>query len=420
MKHAHLSSLLPRTPVDYLWLALDCAYLAGYLLLAFTDLASYLLLAGLAVFAMAALGVYRLPARVAGGGEWLLLLAPLLPCSVLSRQGQLLALAREAQTEATRPGVGEAAATLAPEQQAAVTPSAGAHASLKQPDAASSPALISADHGGRPPWSHRLASAAMLLLLFWVCASGQFANRIIDPALAPLQQRAETTLQRSLTMAAASYASARLIDRGIAFISETEVGIGVLYVKPGQIFKPLQDMAVRYSDIMVLAMVSVGMQLLLLELGQALAISVLASAAFATLLFWQFAPRAWLSLLGLLARTLLVATLLIKLAIPLAAVAIGSVAEQVLDARRAQAQAQIDLTTEQLNEVQQVEQESGLMDWLKSVAGQASDLWAGVRNLSDNLIERLVTLLVIYLLETVLLPLLMLLLMWRLAARYLV
>ena len=375
MNQDDVARLRPDTPAHISWLLLDGLYLAGYPLLAVTDLASYLVLAGLISAAMTLPGLYSQASSAGRGGERLLLLGLLLPFTVQGRYGPL-ADGGSARRSDER-GVAE-----------------------------------------RPALRRRLFSAVLLLLLFAACASGQFGSRVVDPALAPLEQRAKATLQRSLAMAAASYASARLIDRGIAFISETEVGIGVLYLKPGQIFKPLQDMAVRYSDIMVLAMVSVGTQLLLLELGQLLGISVFASAIFVTLLAWQFAPRAWLPLLSLLARALVVTVLLMKLAIPLTAVAIGSLAEQVLDARRLPAQAQIDLTTEQLDKVQAVQGDSGLLDWLKRVSGQASDLWEGVRNLSDNLIERLVTLLVIYVLETLLLPLLMLFLIWRLAGRY--
>ena len=99
--------------------------------------------------------------------------------------------------------------------------------------------------------------ALLLLCLFTLAAgiySGVLQQRLINPALAPLDQKAEQALQQSLLLSSASFATARLIDRGIAFVSEAEVGVGVASVKPGQLLKPLQDMAVRYSDVMVFAM----------------------------------------------------------------------------------------------------------------------------------------------------------------------
>src|SRR5690606_15310237 len=109
-----------------------------------------------------------------------------------------------------------------------------------------------------------LAVLAMTVALY----SGILQQRVVNPALAPLDDKAHSVLQHSLLLSSASFATARLIDRGIAFVSEAEVGVGVASVKPGQLLKPLQDMAVRYSDLMVIAMTSIGLQLFLLEFAK--------------------------------------------------------------------------------------------------------------------------------------------------------
>lgn len=155
------------------------------------------------------------------------------------------------------------------------------------------------------PLPRRLAFGAVLLLALFGCITGQLGQSVIDPVMAPLEEQAKSTLQRSLALAAASYASARLIDRGVAFIAETQIGIGVIYVKPGQVFKPVQDMAVRYSDVMVLAMASVGIQMMLMEMGQVIGVTVLGSLAIMALLLMQFAPRGLAPALALTARFLL-------------------------------------------------------------------------------------------------------------------
>lgn len=366
---------IPRTTQDWLWLALDIGYLVGCLWLIVSGSGSHLVLAGLTIAVAALIGLQRLPA--AGAGDlWLIPLTILLPFSVLSRYRQL-------------------------RDRLASTPAE---------DRPLSTASV--------PLSRRLAFSAVLVLALLGCVSGQLGQRVIDPVMAPLEEQAKSTLQRSLALAAASYASARLIDRGVAFIAETQIGIGVIYVKPGQVFKPIQDMAVRYSDVMVLAMASVGIQMMLMEMGHVIGITVLGSLAIITLLLMQFAPRGLLPALALMARFFIAALVVIKLAIPLAAVAVGGISATVLEEQRMQAQARVDITTERLAEVQQVNDESGFISWLKSVGGQAQDMFAGVKNMSEGLIERLVTLLVIYTLETLLLPLTMLFFMWRAAALY--
>src|SRR5690606_20600244 len=94
----------------------------------------------------------------------------------------------------------------------------------------------------------RLSLLLCLLALAAGIYSGIVQQRIVNPLLAPLDQQAHSALKHSLMLSSASFATARLIDRGIAFVSEAEVGVGVASVKPGQLLKPLQDMAVRYSD----------------------------------------------------------------------------------------------------------------------------------------------------------------------------
>lgn len=133
----------------------------------------------------------------------------------------------------------------------------------------------------KPSLRQRLVSLFICLLALTVgIYSGMLQQRLVNPLLAPLDNQAQQALQRSLLLSSASFATARLIDRGIAFVSEAEVGVGVASAKPGQLLKPLQDMAVRYSDVMVLAMTSVGLQLFLLHFGQLAALPLFGSGIY--------------------------------------------------------------------------------------------------------------------------------------------
>ena len=139
---------------------------------------------------------------------------------------------------------------------------------------------------------------ALLLFLLALCAgiySGMLQQRLVNPVLSPLDDRASAALQRSLVLSSASFATARLIDRGIAFVSEAQVGVGVASIKPGQLLKPLQDMAVRYSDLMVLAMTSIGLQLFLLEFGKLAALPLFGTGILLSAVILLLGPASWRS-----------------------------------------------------------------------------------------------------------------------------
>lgn len=269
------------------------------------------------------------------------------------------------------------------------------------------------------PLSRRWVAGAVLAAFFGVLVTGMAEKHVINPALAPLESTATETLQRSLLLAASSYASARLIDRAIAFFAEAQVGVGVASFKPGQVFKPVQDMAVRYSDVMVLAMTSIGIQLLVMEMGQTMAMVVFGPALCVCLLLLFVLPPSYHARLKTFARLFVALMVVMRLGIPLGAAAVGLITEQVLDGPRQQAQQEINITTDQLQTGETlVESQQGMLGWMRDIAGQATELLDGLRALSDGLIERLIQLLVIYTMETLILPLVMLYIIWRLTHAY--
>lgn len=364
-----------RYKLAWPWLLLDIAYLYSFTLTSTLPWLSYPLLLGVGV------GIWSLRWWLAGTENredtWLGLLCLLLPCTTLAAQWQ----ARRVR---------------------------GASEETPSPAQATPPAL-----------SRRLTLGVVLAAILGLCLTGAAERHLINPALAPLEAKATATLQRSLLLAAGSYASARLIDRSIAFFAEAQVGVGVASFKPGQVFKPVQDMAVRYSDVMVLAMTSIGIQLLVMEIGQSLAVLVFGPALMVTLFLLWVLPTPWRPALLTFARLFTALIIVMRLGIPLGATAVGMISQQVLDPPRQQAQSEVNLTTEQLQDGEAVVDDGqGLLVWMRGMAGQASDLLAGMRQFSDGLIERLVQLLVIYAMETLILPLVMLYVIWRMTHAY--
>ncbi|GHG61039.1 hypothetical protein GCM10010919_05090 [Alishewanella longhuensis] len=255
-----------------------------------------------------------------------------------------------------------------------------------------------------------------ILVLSLILYNGVLQQRLVNPLLAPLDQQAQQVLQRSLLLSSASFATARLIDRGIAFVSEAQFSVGVASIKPGQMLKPLQDMAVRYSDMMVLAMASVGLQLFLLEFGKVAALPLFGSGAVVAALLWLVGPAGWRPLLTYIFRSFMVLLILVRIGIPLAAVAVGQLSGWVLEPQRLAAEAALSVETAQLQQVEQPlgSPDDGALAWLKQLAANANELFAAVRAFSDSMVEKFIQLIVVYSLQTLIFPLLSLYLLWQL------
>ncbi|GAB2802197.1 hypothetical protein GCM10027040_32660 [Halomonas shantousis] len=365
-------------------LLFDAAYLTGFLFVSTWPWISYALLVGIAVGIAAALRWLGLPLQ----NFWQ---AMMLAGSVIMPSTAWLAAWR-AEPVVTPAGMQDAGRAVEP-----------------------APSREQGEWSARK----RVALGVMLGMVLVACSSGFLEQRVVGPAVAPAEQVAEGTLKRSLLLASASYASARLIDRGVALVSEAEISlpfVGGVSVKPGQVFKPLQDMAERYSDVMVMAMASIGIQSVLMELGQVIGATLLGSLAVAVLLVALIVPSAWSLRLFMVARAALVLLIMVRVAVPLAILGVSAISDAVLEERRQSAQQELNLATAELQAADvatEGDDEAGLIAWLRDMQDQTADMALSVRQFSDGMVERFIQLLVVYVLETLLLPLLMLFVLWR-------
>ena len=246
--------------------------------------------------------------------------------------------------------------------------------------------------------------------------SGILQQRVVNPALAPLDNKAHSVLQQSLLLSSASFATARLIDRGTAFVSEAEVGVGVASVKPGQLLKPLQDMAVRYSDLMVIAMTSIGLQLFLLEFAKLAALPLFGSGILVSPLLVFIGPASWRASSTYLLRIFIALLLVIRIGVPLAAFGVAELSDWVLEPQRIAAEAALTGETAALQRVEQpvTNANDGSLSWLRQMAAKANDMFSAMKNFSDTMVEKLIQLIVVYSLQTLVFPLLSLWLLWHL------
>ncbi len=162
------------------------------------------------------------------------------------------------------------------------------------------------------PWARILLTAALLALavLNWLPHLDRVASDRIDSGA-----------KRAL----ASYAAARALDAVVSTVQGTTVslqpfGVGV-GVAPGQVLAPINDLIEHFSDLMLLASVSFGVQHVLVAAGGQRAVALGVSAVFlaaVAALWWrrpppgpahQALPR-WL-------RAAVVGAVLLRFAVPL-------------------------------------------------------------------------------------------------------
>lgn len=140
-----------------------------------------------------------------------------------------------------------------------------------------------------------------------------------------IDSQADRYFENAITQAGLSYATCRVINATVSVIGDSQVqlepaGIGIS-LAAGKVLDPIDDMTERLSNVLVTAIVSLGIQKLAYEIGVSLAPQIL---AYLLLLFALFGLLPWhrgqvlqwwllrLSALVLVARFLLPITSLIN------------------------------------------------------------------------------------------------------------
>jgi len=251
-----------------------------------------------------------------------------------------------------------------------------------------------------------LAMAAIVLCAWFV------------PLDTPASERVDAGLKRAL----ASFATARALNAVISVAQGTELsaqplGVGV-NVAPGQVLDPVNDMVEQFSNLMLAASVSFGVQKVLIGIGGYWPVSALLTAA---VLAWT-----WLHLRRRQAQhwftSVVVALLLVRFAVPLTTLGSDWLFQHFLADDYAASQHVIDTAsgqTQALAPATGVEApESGLLEKMKGWLSQNADVKARFEELkaaAEQAIEHMIHLIVIFLLQTAVIPMLLLWALYRIA-----
>ncbi len=236
---------------------------------------------------------------------------------------------------------------------------------------------------------------------------------------------AEDTVDAALTRALAAFAIARGINGVISVAQSTQIavqpaGIGVS-LSPGEILDPVNDLVEQFSSLMLAASASLGLQKLLVGVSAWLPLKILLTVAVIAwfVLGIRGSPHA-----RSIARSAALGLLVLRLAVPVSAVASEAAYRMLLADDYAQSSAALADTAQLLAEQSKalrppLPPESSLLDRARALiddARETFDLGARLDQLQATATEatrQIINLIAVFVVQTVLLPLGFMWLVWH-------
>jgi hypothetical protein len=223
--------------------------------------------------------------------------------------------------------------------------------------------------------------------------------------------------------ALATYAVARMLNAAISAVQGTELAVSPagmgLRLSVGEVLDPINDLIERFSWIMLLSTVSLGIQSVLMEIGAWIGFRVLVSAAMLLLLLGLWIPRTGGAGMGSLAVRLLAVAVVVRFCIPVVGVTSGALYDTFLAERYTR-------STESLEVIRgkvrmpivrpggEEGRDGGLLDELRRKyegTREALNVQARLEALRDTVeegIDHITSLMIVFLLQTIVLPLMVL------------
>lgn len=246
-----------------------------------------------------------------------------------------------------------------------------------------------------------------------------------------LDSNANDYFENAITKASLAYATTRVINASISVLQESQLqiepaGIGIT-LAVGQVLDPVNDMTERLSDVLVTAIVSLGIQKLAFDIGISVVPKMLAIILFIlTILIWFKSENIAMVNKGLLRFAFLV--IVIRLFLPFSSLANDFLNANYFEEKITDAKTNLEFYSKEIDSMSALdlpEEEEGIWGAIKSSAlflGQkAVEFKDALLSVVDNvgsIIESLVELTWLYVglfvFQVILLPLIMFWLLMKL------
>jgi hypothetical protein len=231
------------------------------------------------------------------------------------------------------------------------------------------------------------------------------------------QDHVEAGLKRALI----TFAAARTANAIISAVQETTVaiqpfGVGVT-LSPAQALDPVNDLVEQFSTLMLAACISFAIQRVLISIGGYVWVSV-----FLTLVLVAWAWTGWRGGNAplWLTRALLV-FLLVRFAVPLAALGSEAAFRLTMAAEYAQAQLGVQAASDELRRMAPEGQSKGaagaierLKEWWERQKHDIQAYFGQLKEKAENMVRHVIVLMALFIVQTLVLPLAFLWLVQRL------
>ncbi|MFO7784901.1 MAG: hypothetical protein ACQET7_07585 [Thermodesulfobacteriota bacterium] len=241
--------------------------------------------------------------------------------------------------------------------------------------------------------------------------------------LSRLDAEASSYYEGALKRAIATYAIARMLNGAISAVQGTELAVSPagmgLRLSVGEVLDPINDLIERFSWIMLMSTVSLGIQSVLMEIGSWFGFRVLVSASMVLLLLGLWIPRQAGAVFKSLGIRLLIASVVVRLCIPIIGVTSQALYDVFLAGKYERSTESLDVIRGKIRMpiVQPEEgngEDGGLMDELRKKyqnTRQVLNVQARLEALKETVeagIDHIINLIIVFVLQTLVAPLLVL------------
>ena len=237
-----------------------------------------------------------------------------------------------------------------------------------------------------------------------------------------LDSKADHYFSESITKAGISYATCRIINASVSIVQESSIqlepaGVG-LSLAAGQVLDPINDMIERLSDVLVMAITSLGVQELTYELSLTLAPPIFAIFLFVlSILLWFQNDRIIRFQKTTISILLIIG--IVRFCLPISSIANEFLQINFFDDKIAEANKELALGVADLNKLKDISlpEAEGFMETIENSASflkqktiSFKDALTSMVNNSGSIIENLLKLTFLYvgvfLVQVIMLPLL--------------
>lgn len=282
--------------------------------------------------------------------------------------------------------------------------------------------------------SNRIFQTSIIVGILIIIFVPPLSKGVLESA--PFQQAdavGEAYVDEAFNRALIAFALARATNAVISVVQDSEIditpaGVGVT-IAAGEVLDPINDMIERFSVVMLVSLVSLGIQKFLITIVPWFSFKLILAPALLLFIPRLWTKKPWAFNTTYIARRLLVLALLLRFSVPAIAVLNEKVYQLFLDQQYVEAIDGLEQGKQTLTEFSplsnraELTAETGIMASLKGTARQlqeATNLRLQIERLSDRLgfvVKDLLAMIVIFLLNTILFPLAFLWILYKLLGR---